>query len=476
MSAIPQKVLSLARTIRDAGGRGLLVGGCVRDVLMGEQPKDWDLEVYGIEPARLRSMLDKVGPVNVVGEAFTVYKLGNDLDVSLPRRERKDGRGHRAFIIEGDPSMSVEEATRRRDFTINAILEDPLTGEIIDPFNGQDDIKRGVLRAVDLKTFPEDSLRVLRAAQFAARFEFRIDPATVELCRTIDLSDLPAERLWGEMEKLLLLARRPSIGIGWLHALNVLDQLFPEIKALIDVPQDAEWHPEGDVFVHTRLVVDRARELIDDLAYPKQVTVMLGALAHDFGKPSTTEFLEGRWRSRGHEEAGVEPTQTFLDRLKVHTLDGYDVRGQVVALVRDHLKPGEFYKKRDEVGEGAFRRLARKCELELLYRVARADSLGRNTEATPREQWYTADAQEWFIQRARELAVDHHPPAPILLGRHLLELGLEPGPKMGEITRAVYEMQLDGRVRTLDDAKRVVKEMQSADYTDYIARLRPQPK
>jgi len=465
--AIPEKVISLARTVRDAGGRAFLVGGCVRDALMGQQPKDWDLEVYGIEPAQLRAQLDQHGPVNVVGEAFTVYKIGADFDVSLPRRERKSGRGHRGFVVEGDPAMEIEEATRRRDFTINAILQDPLTSEIVDPFRGQDDIKGGILRAVSFETFPEDSLRVLRAAQFAARFEFRVHPATVELCRTIDLSDLPSERVWGEMEKLLLLARQPSIGMGWLHALMVLDQLFPEIKALIGVPQDPEWHPEGDVFVHTRLVIDRARELIDDLPYAKQVTVMLGALAHDFGKPSTTEFLEGRWRSRGHEEAGVLPTQSFLDRLNIHTLAGYDVRHQVIALVRDHLKPGEFYKKRDEVGDGAFRRLARKCELELLYRVARADSLGRNTPEVPREQWYTAEAQEWFIQRAKELKVDQQPPAPILLGRHLLELGLQPGPQMGEITRAVYEMQLDGKVRTLDDAKSVAKEILSADSADY---------
>jgi len=388
----------------------------------------------------------------VVGEAFTVYRLGSDLDVSIPRRERKVGRGHRAFVIEGDPSMTVEEATRRRDFTINAILEDPLTGDIIDPFDGRADIASGVLRAVAVETFPEDSLRVLRAAQFAARFEFRVYPETAELCRTIDLSDLPAERVWGEMEKLLLLAPSPSVGMGWLLALGALDQLFPEIKSLIDVPQDPAWHPEGDVFVHTRLVVDRARELIDDLPYAKQVTVMLAALAHDFGKPATTEFLEGHWRSRGHEEAGVEPTEAFLDRLKIHTLDGYNVRAQVVALVRDHLKPGEFYKKRDEVGDGAFRRLARKCELDLLYRVAKADSLGRNADWVPREDWYTADAQEWFIQRAQELDVDHQPPAPILLGRHLLELGLTPGPQIGDITKVVYEMQLDGRVKTLDEA------------------------
>jgi tRNA nucleotidyltransferase (CCA-adding enzyme) len=445
-------VLSLAHAIHEAGGRALLVGGCVRDALMGAQPKDWDLEVYNLDVARVREILDQFGPVNVVGEAFTVYKLGNHLDVSIPRRERKSGRGHKGFVIEGDPFMSVAEATLRRDFTINAILQDPLTGELLDPFNGGRDIEQRVLRAVSKDTFAEDSLRVLRAAQFAARFEFEIDPDTIELCRTIDLSDLPAERIWGEIEKLLLRASRPSIGLEWLRRLGAIEKLFPEIQSLIGVPQDPLWHPEGDVFVHTQLAVDRARELIEDLPYPRQVTVMLAALAHDFGKPATTEFLEGRWRSRGHEEAGVLPTESFLRRINVHTIDGYNVRAQVIALVREHLKPGEFYKKRDEVGEGAFRRLARRCEPDLLYRVAKADSLGRNAEWVPREQWYGSEAQEWFIERSRELEVERRPPDPLLLGRHLLELGVEPGPRMGEITRAVYEMQLDGRVRNLDEA------------------------
>src|SRR6266516_1440627 len=465
--AIPQKVTLLAEAVRDASGRALLVGGCVRDELMGRQSRDWDLEVYGLEPARLRELLDKFGEVNVVGEAFTVYKLGADLDVSLPRRERKSGHGHRAFVIEGDPAMTIEDATRRRDVTINAIRQDPLTGEIIDPFNGRADIESKTLRAVSPETFAEDSLRVLRAAQFAARFEFEIESETVALCRSIDLSDLPSERIWGEMQKLLLRAERPSIGLKWLRDLGALRQLFPAIKTLTDVPQDREWHPEGDVFVHTLLVVDRARELIDDLPYPKQVTVMLAALAHDFGKPATTEFIEGRTRSRGHEEAGVEPTLSFLDGLNIHTLDGYDVRAQVLALVRDHLKPGEYFKKRDEVGDGAFRRLARKCELDLLYRVAKADSLGRNADWIPREKWYDAEAQEWFVARARDLEVQEKPPAPILLGRHLLEMGLEPGPRIGEITRAIYDMQLDGRVATLTDAKKAARELLSADYADY---------
>jgi tRNA nucleotidyltransferase (CCA-adding enzyme) len=467
MHRIPEKVMSLATAIREAGGRALLVGGCVRDLLMEIEPTDWDLEVYGVEPLELRTVLDQFGPVNVVGEAFTVYKLGSDLDVSLPRRERKSGRGHRAVAIEGDPSMSIEDATRRRDFTINAILQDPLTQEIIDPFDGRADIKSRILRVVSNETFAEDSLRVLRAAQLAARFEFDIAPETVELCRTIDLTDLPAERLWGEMEKLLLNSRRPSIGLKWLRDLRVVDQLFPEVTALVDVPQDPEWHPEGDVFIHTRLVIDGARVLIDELPYAKQVTVMLAALAHDFGKPATTELVDGRLRSRGHEEAGVAPTETFLNRVNIHTLDGYDVRGQVIALVREHLKPGEFFKKREEVGDGAFRRLARKCELDLLYRVAKADSLGRNADWVPREKWYGSEAQEWFIQRAKELEVEQQPPAPILLGRHLLDMGLSPGPRIGEITKAVYEMQLDGRVTNLEDAKTLAKKLLAADYTDF---------
>ncbi len=459
MNNVPEKVIELCKAVREAGGRALLVGGCVRDMIRKEDSKDWDLEVYQLDPLLLREILDRFGTVNVVGEAFTVYKLGKDLDVSLPRRERKAGRGHRAFVIEGDPQMAVTEATRRRDFTINAILYDPLTSEFIDPFNGQNDIRDRLLRAVSSDTFGEDSLRVLRAAQFASRFDFKIDPDTIALCQSIELDDLPAERVWGEIEKLLLQSKQPSKGLEWLRVLGVVEKLFPEIHSLIDVPQDPVWHPEGDVFVHTQLVIDRARELIDDLPYAKRVTVMLAALAHDFGKPATTEFLDGHWRSRGHEEGGVGPTTSFLDRLNIHTLEGYNVRSQVIALVREHLKPGEFYKKRDEVGDGAFRRLARRCEPDLLYRVAKADSLGRNAPWVPRENWYDAAAQEWFIERARELDVTSAPPAPILLGRHLIDLGVKPGPRMGEITKAVYEMQLDGRVRSLEEAVNAARDL-----------------
>ena len=452
MKVRPDKIRNFANLICENGGRAMLVGGCVRDELMGVEPKDWDIEVYGIAPEKLREILDSFGDVNVVGEAFTVYKIGNELDVSLPRRERKTGHGHRGFVVEGDPDMSFEEACSRRDFTVNAILKDPLTGEIVDPFNGRADIEKKILRHVSSDTFAEDSLRVLRAAQFAARLEFDIAPETVEICKTIDVTDLPKERIWGELEKLLLKPQRPSIGLKWLYDLGVVDRIFPELKSLVGVPQEAEWHPEGNVDVHTMMVVDEARKLIDDLPYERQVAVMIGALAHDFGKPPTTVFMDGRWRSHSHDEAGVEPTLSFLDTIGLFTLNGFDVRNQIVQLVRYHLKPGEYYKAKSPVGDGAFRRLARKVEPDLLYRVAKADSLGRNPDWLPKEKWFGSEAQEWFIEKVRELQIEKKAPDPILMGRHLIEMGLSPSPEFKKIIDAVYEMQLDGNITNLDEA------------------------
>jgi len=451
------KAFAIARAVADAGGRAMLVGGCVRDELMGREPGEFDLEVYGVDPGRLRELLDGFGRVDAVGESFAVYKLGNEIDVSLPRRDRKAGRGHRGFVIEGDPSMSFEEASRRRDFTINAILKDPLTGEIVDCFGGRGDVERKMLRMVSPETFPEDSLRVLRAAQFAARLEFSLDAETRDVCRAIDLSDLPKERIWGELEKLLLKARTPSIGLRLIYDLGVANQLFPELAALVGVPQEPDWHPEGDVDVHTMMVVDEARRLIDDLEHARRVTVMLGAVCHDLGKPATTEFRDGRIRSLAHDEAGVEPTIAFLDRIGVHTLDGYDVRHQVVQLVRFHLTPGMFFK--NPPGDGAFRRLARKVDLDLLYRVAKADSLGRNPDWLAPEKRFDAEAQEWFIRRVRELDIEHEAPKPILLGRHLIALGLTPGPEFKAILDAVYERQLDGSVADLESAVGLAREI-----------------
>ncbi|MGH9755652.1 MAG: CCA tRNA nucleotidyltransferase [Blastocatellia bacterium] len=447
-------VIKLCEAVKQKGGRALLVGGWVRDFARGVENIDYDIEVYGLEAPVLRSLIEAHGKVDAVGEAFTVYKVrlrdrerrrSFVVDVSLPRRESKTGRGHRGFVIEGDPWMSFEEAARRRDFTINAMMYDPIEDEILDPYGGREDISRGIIRIVDPNTFVEDSLRVLRAMQFAARFEYSIDPATIELCRAIDLSDLPPERIWAEVEKWLLQSRRPSIGLWAARNLGITEKLWPEIHALIDCPQDPVAHPEGDVFIHTGMVLDEARKLINDLPRPKQITVMLAALCHDLAKPHTTKVESGRIKAREHEMMGVAITEAFFDRLKLFTFDNYDARRQTLALVEHHAAPHQWFKTREAITDGMFRRLALKTELDLLYRVARADCLGRKGDFKP-------EAEEWFIARACSLGVEERPPKPLLMGRHLLDLGLQPGPRIGEINRAVYEMQLDGEVVTLDDA------------------------
>jgi len=431
--------------VRDAGGRAICVGGVVRDRVIGRGSKDLDIEVFGIPQENLLPLLQTLGKVVPAGAAFPVYKVG-DVDVALPRRESKTGRGHKGFTVEGDHTMSFAEAARRRDFTINAIGWDPLTDEYLDPFDGREDLRRRVLRVVDPATFADDSLRVLRALQFAARFDLTMEAESARICSQIALDDLPAERLWGEFEKLLLQAARPSIGFTLARELGVIHQLLPELEKLYDCPQDPEWHPEGDVWTHTLMVIDQARELNADLDRPRLATVMLGAVCHDLGKPVTTATIDGRVRSPNHEAMGVEPATRILNRLNVNTLDGFDVRAQVLGLVAEHLRPMAFFKARDTVTDGAFRRLAQKVDLELLTRFARADCNGRTGA-------FDCSGIEWFIERARTLGVEHKPPAPILLGRHLIEMGVTPGPRMGEILRAIYELQLDGHVASIEQAK-----------------------
>ena len=450
ISAAPDIASSIAAAVDNAGGRALVVGGWVRDQLRDEPSKDLDLEVFGVLEERLPSLLAPFGRVEAVGQSFPVYKLTPErrvegaIDVALPRRESRRGRGHKGFEVHGDPAMSLEDAARRRDFTVNAIAWDPLTGAIEDPFDGRGDLEARLLRAVDPHTFGDDSLRVLRAVQLAARFELSLDPPTAEICRRIALDDLPAERVWGELEKLLLQARRPSIGLALALDLGVVDRLLPELRPLVGCEQEPEWHPEGDVWVHTLLVVDTARALNGDLDRPRLAAVMLAAVCHDLGKPATTAVIDGRIRSRDHEDAGVAPAERVLDRLNVRSLDGFDVRRQTLGLVAHHLKPGMFHKA-GHVGDGAFRRLAQKVDLELLARLARADCLGRTGE-------FDCSAMDWFIARARALGVEHRPPARILLGRHLLALGMRPGPAIGALLQSIYEKQLDGEITTLDDA------------------------
>jgi tRNA nucleotidyltransferase (CCA-adding enzyme) len=442
---------AIAKAAASRNGRALVVGGWVRDRLRGDASKDLDIEIYGIPEHELPAMLEPFGRVEPVGRSFPVYKVAG-IDVALPRRESKVGRGHTAFAVEGDPRMPVHEAARRRDFTINAIAWDPLTDTYEDPFGGRADLQAGVLRVVDPRTFGDDSLRVLRALQFAARFELTVPEDTRAICGAIPLDDLPAERVWGELEKLLLQARRPSLGFALGRELGVVQQLWPEMAALIGCEQEPEWHPEGDVWIHTLMVIDQARSRISDLAHAEQVIVMLGAVCHDFGKPSTTAFLDGRIRSIGHEEAGVLPATAFLERLNIHSIAGVDVRRDVLGMVAHHLKPGMWHKVRDEVGDGAFRRLAQKVNLELLAVLAKADCTGRTGA-------FDCSAMDWFLERARALGVEHQPPPRMVLGRHLIPLGVTPGPAMGELLQALYERQLDGEVTTTEDGIELARRM-----------------
>ena len=437
----------LANAIHQQGGQPILVGGSVRDYLLGQRlPKDLDLEVYFLEANELEKVLSQFGKVLRVGKSFGVLKLITkhaEYDVSLPRRESKTGKGHKGFLVNADPQMTFEEASARRDFTVNSIGFDPIQQQWLDPHRGQEDLKKGILRHVG-PAFAEDPLRVLRGAQFAARLNFQMAPETIELCQTLDLNELSRERLQGEFAKLLLRAERPSIGLEVLRQTKAL-RFFPELEALIDVPQDPTWHPEGCVWTHTLMVVDeaaklRVREEKNDLV------LMFGALCHDFGKPETTIWKDGHWRSPAHDVLGMQPTEKFLRRLT----DEASLIEKVKILVREHLRPSMLYNDREKVTPGAIRRLALRVSIPELLLVAEADHFGRTTEDALRREF---PAKQWLLDQASKLDVRDEKPKPFLKGRHLLQLGMRPGPQMGKVLEEAFALQLDGAIVDLDGAK-----------------------
>jgi tRNA nucleotidyltransferase (CCA-adding enzyme) len=427
---------SVASRVAAAGGRALLVGGYVRDAMMGLESKDYDFEVYGLDIASLESVLASFGEVIAVGKAFGVLRVkGLDIDFSLPRRDSKTGRGHRGFLVEVDPSLSFQEASLRRDLTLNSMGLDPLTGEVLDPHGGREDIQRRVLRATDPVRFADDSLRGLRAAQFRARFEMEPDAELRAVCSALDLSDLPGERIFDELKKLLLKSRRPSLGFEFLREARLL-RFFPELEAMVGVPQDPEWHPEGTVWEHTMLVVDeaaKARIAQED----EDLVVLLGALCHDLGKPSTTVIADGRVRSPCHEEEGVPIARSFLEKLRAPN----DLIDKVAALVKHHLAPAQFLQ--GDASPRAYRRLARKLEaagtsMRVLHRVASADHLGRTTPDALMRIFPAGDA---FLRRAEDLAVEETGVKDVVLGRHLIARGYAPGPWFGKVLAECREVQ-----------------------------------
>jgi tRNA nucleotidyltransferase (CCA-adding enzyme) len=442
---IPPPLLAALSALRNAGGRPRLVGGCVRDWLLGLEPKDFDIEVYGMDYEAMGRALASFGPTDVVGRSFGVLKVrieGSEYDFSLPRRESKTGAGHRGFAVSPDSTLTEPEAAARRDFTVNAIAYDPLEDRIMDFHHGADDLKKKILRHTS-PAFIEDPLRVLRAFQFAARFEFAVAPETASLCRSISDSyaELPVERVWGEWDKWAIKSAKPSLGLlvlkqtGWLKH-------FPEIAALDGLPQEPEWHPEGDVFVHTGCCLD-ALVGLDSWrggSATNRRRLSLAVLAHDFGKAGTTKQAERRgklrWTSPEHEAAGGPLVETFLRRIGA-PLDLIEyVRPLVMNHLLHHDGPAEY---RDTT----VRRLSRKIEpatLDDLIAVMRADHLGR----PPLVSAETEKRLGHLRVAAQKLALEHASPRPIILGRHLIALGRQPGPEFKPALDAAFESQLDG--------------------------------
>ena len=407
---------------------------------MGETPVDFDVEVFGLQPLALEAALEDVAPILKVGKAFGIYKLaGWPVDIGLPRRERKTGSGHCGFAVSTDPSMSLAEAARRRDFTLNAIYFNLLEERLEDPLGGFTDLENGLLRHCSDR-FPEDPLRVLRGMQFAARIPASTAPETLAMCRTLTPEGLSPERFFAEWEKLILKGKAPSRGLTFLKDSGWL-RYFPELDALSGCPQDPDWHPEGDVWEHTLHCMDafakgRSGRREDDLV------VGLAVLCHDMGKPATTEFTDGRLRSHGHEAAGVEPARDFLQRLNV----SQRLIDRILPLIKCHMRPSTLF--REKCSPSALKRLARDCaRLDLLIRVFRADSGGR-----PPLPDDSAEAADWLLGQARRLDIEAQKPKPFLNGHDLIERGWKAGPEMGRFLARSYEAQLDGCFSTRGEA------------------------
>ena len=428
----------IEQLIRRAGGRTWLVGGSVRDLALGRQPCDLNLEISGLPPGQLHALLTEHFSVQLVGKAFGLFKLqGLPVDISIPSRMLTDNDSVQGLLKESDPHMDIGEALAQRDFTMNAMAWDPDTLELRDPFNGRADLDAHLLRHASDR-FREDPLRMLRGMQLAARFGLTAAPETVALCKTLTQDGQPSERLLEEWKKLLLQGVKPSLGLQFLSDCGWL-RFYPELAALQGCKQDPIWHPEGDVWTHTLHCLDwfaleRTGNHDDDLI------AGLGILCHDFGKPATTTTDLGRITSRGHEPEGEAPTRRFLERLTNQD----DLINGVIPLVLCHLRPRALHDA--NASDSAVRRLARQVKrIDRLVRVARADYAGR-----PPKPFDGLPAGTWLLERARRLEVEDRAPTPLVMGRHLLELGVQPGPDMGRLLDECYEAQLDGLFSTLD--------------------------
>ena len=419
------KAREIAEKVSAAGGRAFFVGGFVRDRLMCIENKDIDIEVHGIDVKALRKILSSSGEILEMGESFGIFSLkGTDIDVAMPRRERATGSGHRDFDVSVDPFIGTEKAAERRDFTVNALMEDVLTGEIIDHFGGRLDLEKGILRHVNDTSFPEDPLRVLRLAQFSARFGFRVHESTKELCRKIDLSALSKERVEGEMKKALLKAERPSVFFEVLNEAGGLDFWFPEIKSLQGIPQNPEFHPEGDVWVHTMEVLDRSAEYRERVSMP--FSFMMSALCHDLGKIEATEEINGVIHAYAHERAGLPIVKNFLSRLT----NEKDVISYVLNMTLLHMKPVVLTKASSS--RKSFNKLFDESvsPTDLIF-LAVSDN-GEKDEG----------AENYLFERLRDF--NEIMSRPFVQGKDLVEAGLAPDKSFSEILRYAHKLRLAG--------------------------------
>jgi len=462
---LPTIIKTISKRLYEYNAKAIVVGGSVRDHFLKLPIKDYDIEVYGLDNMeKLEKILSEFGSVNLVGKSFGVLKFVHEkeeYDFSFPRLESKIAKGHRGFEVQTDGKMDFKTAAKRRDFTINAMGYDVEAKAFLDPFDAQEDIKNKILRHIDDDSFVEDPLRVYRAVQFCARFEYALADETNVLCKEMIekgmLEELPKERVYGEWKKLLLKAKKPSLGFELMRELGAL-QYFLELQDIINVPQDPNWHPEGDVWVHTLMSIDAMAQLCrsgcshpDDENEDKQkLKFMFAILCHDFGKASTTAFDEekGRLRAIGHEAAGVEPTKRFMYRLTSE----HDFIESILPLVEYHLQPSQFYK--NGAKSKAIRRLATKVNIEELVIVAKADFLGRTSKEALSGRY---KAGEWLLEKAKDLKVQNKPLDNLLQGRDLIALGLKPSPEFARILDEVYELQLEGTICSKDEALLYVK-------------------
>ncbi len=430
-------VQAIANAAQAAGGRAFLVGGAVRDGLLGISADDADLEIHHLAPDKLEVLAATFGKVHLVGKQFAVLHVATDhgiLELSLPRRESKTGPGHKGFEVSAEPDLGPREASRRRDFTVNSMLQDALTGEVLDPWNGAADLQGGLLRHVS-EAFAEDPLRVLRVGRFVSRFGWRVHADTAALCRSLDLAELPLERIEAEWRQILVRGDHPGAALQALLDCGALRH-FPEVSAMRDVPQDPVWHPEGDVFHHTRLCLDSAVRIREDMEDPW--VEMLAVLAHDFGKAGTTVLERGRWRAPNHDARGAELALQFVARITAEN----GIAERVAALTADHLRPFQL-QQAPKVGDAAIRRLALRVDIPAQIRVSWADAAGRTLPTPPWQEWGPG---QWLLERAAALGVRDERPKPFLQGRDLLAAGHEPGPAMGTLIAEAFELQLAGQL------------------------------